>query len=203
MHAARFAFSTLGLLLLAADGSAQEGSVFVDIAPCMRLTDSASRHACYDELEATVRAAQVLQSGMDQAPPVPAPDLPDAAARGPDEAPPPPVIDARPASSRAEPASPAANAALQAFGQSSAQARLSERADGSQELIDTVVDLQEREPNRLLITLASGQVWYQDNSARSGLRKGMEVRIYPSPLGGSYRLASSSVNGFMQVSRVK
>src|SRR5690606_31006763 len=87
------------------------------------------------------------------------------------------------------------------FGKVSAgQAQVIADSAGTQELHDTIAGLQEREPGRWLITLESGQVWYQTNSGRIRLRKGMEVRIYPSPLGGSFRLAGTdSTTGFVQV----
>jgi hypothetical protein len=67
-----------------------------------------------------------------------------------------------------------------------------------------ITDLRQREPNRWLITLESGQTWYQSNSERFRLVKGMAVKIYPSPLHGSWRLArdDGKETGFIQVQRV-
>jgi hypothetical protein len=84
-------------------------------------------------------------------------------------------------------------------------ARLQTNPEGEQELVDEIVDMRERVPGRYIFTLASGQVWYQDNSQRMRLRKGMQVRIYPSPLGGSWRMARADggQSGFVQVSRIE
>lgn len=105
------------------------------------------------------------------------------------------------------PAADAAAAQVQAFGRSdpATAARVQNNADGEAELFDEIVELRERVPGRYLFTLASGQVWYQDNSQRMRLRKGMRVRIYPSPLGGSWRMARADgeQSGFVQVTRVE
>ena len=57
--------------------------------------------------------------------------------------------------------------------------------------------------NRSLITLDNGQVWEQINSKRFALEKGDEVRIYPTRWGSSYRLASLSHKGYIQVKRLR
>jgi len=82
-------------------------------------------------------------------------------------------------------------------------ARVLETDDGEKELVDLVARLDEKVPNQWEITLESGQVWYQINSKRFRLREGMQVRIYPSPFGGSFRLSASNMNGFIQVRRIQ
>ena len=168
--------------------------VLVDISPCMNLAVSAERYACYDKLEDAVRAAQrgtpqVAGEPSDARPAAPARDIPVAAA----------------------PAAPAQDVAtpVASFGQetpaSAEAAKVVANQDGEEELHDRIVSVQEREPGRQLITLESGQVWYQSNSQRFRLVKGMAVRIYPSPLRGSYRLArdDGKETGFIQVERVQ
>jgi hypothetical protein len=81
--------------------------------------------------------------------------------------------------------------------------RVENNSAGQVELLDRVAALAEREPGKLLITLESGQVWYQVNSERFHLRKGMEIRVYPAPMGGSYRLSADEIRGFIQVQRVR
>lgn len=161
-----------------------QAPILVDIAPCMALTSAADKHACYDRLEASARSAPATAG----TPPV----LPVV-----------PVAPAQPAAPL--PPAPAAQAVASFGNTTPAAARVLTSTDGQQELHDRIASLQEREPGRYLITLASGQVWYQSNSQRMRLRQGMEVRIYPSPLGGSYRMArdDGAATGFVQVERIK
>jgi hypothetical protein len=77
-----------------------------------------------------------------------------------------------------------------------------EASDGKSELIDTVAALEERGPGLWLITLEGGQQWQQMISKRYALQVGEEIRIYPTRWGGSYRLASERIGGFIQVERV-
>ena len=77
------------------------------------------------------------------------------------------------------------------------------RNDGSEELLDEVSDLDVIKPNMLDITLDSGQVWRQVYPKRFALKKGDLVRIYPSKWGDDFRLTTSRLSGFIQVSRVK
>jgi len=177
----------LTLLAFSAGTLQAQNAVFVDIAPCFELELHATRMACYEALDASVRAAR--QASVTVAPE------------------PPPVVD-QPVPASAIPIDPpiVAATAIETFGnQTPATARVLSNEAGEQELLDTITGLREREPGRWLITLASGQVWYQTNSARMRLREGMEVRVYPSPLGGSFRMARAAGNstGFIQVSRVE
>lgn len=173
--------------------------VLVDIAPCMALDSNTAKHACYDRLEASARAAQSSATSSATAPATTATPALRAL----------PPLPTTPASQPAVPAIPSpapGEQAVASFGNSTpASARVLTSTDGQQELHDSITDLKEREPGRYLITLASGQVWYQSNSQRFRLRKGMDVRIYPSPLGGSYRMArdDGEETGFVQVERLK
>lgn len=178
------------LLLAAVNGAlAQDtSSVFVDIAPCMNLVVSAERHACYDRLEASVRDVRQRAVPSSATTTFPAP-LPAH------------VVE-QPAADTAPVPAPS----VETFGnQTPALGKVVANEAGEQELHDTITGLHEREPDRWLITLASGQVWYQTNSSRTRLREGMAVRIFPSPLGGSWRLAGAEGNttGFIQVKRVE
>jgi hypothetical protein len=175
--------------------------VMVDVSECIRITSAVGRFACYEE-----KAGEVMRAGMPpedntqtpvrQAPPVveaAGNPEPQQAVGGNDD-------DAQPA-----PQETVSNQA-ESFGDrppAASVGRIIRNGDGEDELIDTIAELVEREPNRWLITLAGGQVWYQANSKRFRLREGMQVRIYPSPLGGSYRLSAQEKNGFIQVSKVR
>lgn len=190
----RVGTSALLMLLLAVSNAHAQSSarVLVDIAPCMELASSAERYACYDRLEAEVRAARSATPALSAASPA---TVPPAAPQ--------------PASTPSPASVPGASTTVAEFGQSSPSetqaAQVVANSGGEEELHDRITDLQEREPGRWLITLESGQVWYQSNSQRNRLRKGMDVRIYPSPLGGSFRMsqANGSDTGFIQVARIK
>lgn len=178
-----------------------QDAVFVDIAPCMAMATDNDRHDCYDRLEAAVRAAQQLPASPVAT--VTAPAAPTAA-----QVPVPASIPAQapPAAVAGVVEAPAVSDAVETFGtQTPVEARVQSNESGEQELLDTITGLRQREPGRWLITLASGQIWYQTNSSRIRLREGMAVRIYPSPLGGSFRLAGTDGNstGFVQVTRVE
>lgn len=186
------AIQILLLLVCAGQTQAQNGdAVLVDIAPCMKLQTSPERHGCYDSLEAAARAAlQQAESGIAQA------VQPSAVVPAVQE----PIISESSASE------PEELATVDDFGEvPPAAARIVANGEGEQELHDRIAALDEREPGRWLITLESGQVWYQTNSSRIRLTRGMGVRIYPSPLGGSFRLAGTdgASTGFVQVTRVQ
>lgn len=89
---------------------------------------------------------------------------------------------------------------VESFGRE--QARVVENEDGREELVDVVSEIDTYR-NMLTITLASGQVWRQTHTKRFNLRKGDEVRIYPSRWGESFRLETDRLNGFIQVGRVQ
>lgn len=162
-------------------------AVLVDISACIELPSRAARNTCY---EAVADEARALRIPVATEPPATAvvEQVPAA----------PPLLSAAPRET--------ADKAVENFGTSTPAeaASVVDGAEGQAELHDRITNLQEREPGRWLITLASGQVWYQSNSRRIRLRKDMEVRIYPSPLGGSFRLAGiEGSTGFIQVTRVK
>lgn len=165
----------------------------VDIAPCMALADNVERYACYDALAASVSADgnAMQQVAPETAQPA---TVPRTAAA--------PAVESPPVSAEMS------STAVAEFGKDTPSktetAQVIANENGDEELHDVITDLSQREPNRWLITLESGQVWYQSNSERFRLAKGMAVRIYPSPLRGSYRLArdDGKETGFIQVQRI-
>jgi hypothetical protein len=100
------------------------------------------------------------------------------------------------------PAAPAPEEKVRSFGKES-PARVVDTEEGREELQDRIEDLRMGLPDRWIVTLASGQVWRQTVTGAFNLRKGMEVRIYPTRWGKGYRLSAQGVNGFIQVERVK
>ena len=91
---------------------------------------------------------------------------------------------------------------LENFGRGTSS-KVIENAEGQEELIDVVTELTMAKPNMWLIRLASGQVWRQTHTRRYNLRKGDEVRIYPTQWGENYRLETERLSGFIQMVRVE
>lgn len=195
----------LALLLIHGSEAQERPAVMVDISACIDLPSSAARTACYealaDEARARRSAAGALSSSTLAVEPEPAARQGVATS----------VDNKRTDGTHHVESSDATGTDIESravanFGTSVSKpiASLVDGEEGQAELRDRIAELGEREPGRMLITLASGQVWYQSFSGRINLRKGMDVRIYPSPLGSSFRLAGTEGNtGFIQVKRVK
>jgi len=172
---------------------AQNGdAIMIDVSECIRIVSAIGRFACYEQ-----QTEAVMRSGMPvertQTPPRRAPverQTQSAPAQNDDDA---VAVQDNGTSS------------VDTFGSRSpaSSPQVVQNEKGDEVLLDTIASLVEREPNRWLITLTGGQVWYQANSKRFRLREGMQVRIYPSPFGSSYRLAADEINGFIQVNRVE
>ena len=193
---ALFAFLTTGAF-------AQGASVYVDIGPCMAMDTDAQRYACYDLLEDQIRAAQTRQTEL------PVLSIPRNTRQSQEQvqaAPAPQSVEQVVESDSGPESDAVGEFGLEAATTASnreATARVLESDDGAQELVDTITKLDERVLNQWEVTLASGQVWQQINSKRYRLREGMEVRIYASPFGGSFRLSATNLNGFIQVRRIQ
>jgi len=188
----------LGLALGAPAGLTQPAQpIQVDIAPCVGLASALERLDCYDSLGRAARQPEpaAVSESLPAPVPQPAATVTSSPAPAPDVAP-----TAVPAAAPQEPG-------VAEFGRNTPaeDARVLVNPEGEQELRDVIASLREREPGRWLITLASGQVWYQSNSQRLRLRVGNTVRIYPSPLGGSWRMARADgeQSGFIQVTRIE
>lgn len=67
----------------------------------------------------------------------------------------------------------------------------------------TITAIRERLPSAYVITLDNGQVWQQVEPKMYPLRPGLEVRIYPSRWGDSYRLSGEGSGSYIQVRRVR
>ncbi len=91
---------------------------------------------------------------------------------------------------------------LSSFGKESPP-RVVDTKKGGEELRDRIESLRNTPAGNWIVTLASGQVWQQSIPGSYNLRKGLEVRIYPSKWGNAYRLSAEDLNGFIQVQRIK
>jgi len=188
---------TIILFLFIPAVQAQSASVYVDIGPCMGINEDEDRYACYDQLEEQIRAARSRESEL----PVVSIQRNIRAAQQQE------VADA----TEENDSNNDEQSVVEEFGRQSPaisqsrveNARVLANEDGEQELVDTISSLRERLPSQWAVTLAGGQVWHQVNSKAYRLREGMEIRIYPSPFGGSFRLSATNLNGFIQVRRVQ
>jgi len=80
--------------------------------------------------------------------------------------------------------------------------RYSEQEDEA-EYFGTITALRERLPNAWVITLDNGQIWQQVQPEPYPLRPGLEVRVYPTNWGDSYRLIGAGTGRHIQVRRVR
>lgn len=186
---------------------AQDQAVLDAIKQCSQLADATERYACFDRATA---AAGLRPGGAAPAAGAPAqsPRAPGAATTQSRI----PASPPRPAEPAAAPAAPPAPAPATAEGSRpgapfdppavEARRQATDNAEANS-FRDRIVDLREREPGKWLITLESGQQWYQVESKRYALGKGMDVRIYPGLFGSSWRLSADELKGFVQVQRVK
>jgi hypothetical protein len=71
------------------------------------------------------------------------------------------------------------------------------------EIVAIVTELHEAVPNAWLITLDNGQVWRQSSPQRFALKTGQRVTLRSTKWGVSYRLSADTLNGFIQVERVR
>jgi hypothetical protein len=91
---------------------------------------------------------------------------------------------------------------VRSFGKES-PAPVVDTRNGVAELHDRIESLRSTPAGDWIVTLASGQVWQQSVPGRYNLRNGLEVRIYPSKWGKTYRLTAPELKGFIQVRRLK
>jgi hypothetical protein len=71
------------------------------------------------------------------------------------------------------------------------------------DIVASVSELHETVPNAWQITLDNGQVWRQTIPQRFALKSGQRVTLRGSKWGSSYRLTADTLNGFIQVERVR
>ena len=181
--------------VFAADNTAP---VIIDAGPCLDIVSPIERLACFEE---QANAAQGRGTAVPQQN-LPVVSNPRSTSQQPAQSP--PQVEPRPASGtpqQAETASiPPADSFESNFGLPEEKVDENARAN---ELIARVAEIKEFDRNRFLIIMDNGQVWEQINSKRFALAEGDEVRIYPTRWGSSYRLASLSHKGYIQVKRLR
>lgn len=172
--------------------------VTVDLAECVALESAEQRFACY---EARVKAV------LDERDAAAADESADDAGETPQS----PLTRAESAEAAAE--SDAGRAARSrdtgirrrssAEEPDGGRTAADENESDSVQFFGTITALHETVPNSYLITLDNGQVWRQARPKWYPLRPGLEVRIYPTRWGSSYRLTAVDGGGYIQVQRAR
>jgi len=186
----------LPVILLAAGAQAQT-ELRNQLQQCAEVDNVLERLACYDELS-TDNAATPPPSAPAASPPVVNRPQPAAPARAVTES-----VPAPESTQAAESDEPVAEDDISSFGQAPEQARVETLEDGEKALVDTVTEIRRLDSTRVLITLASGQVWRQTVGKRYLLREGDTVRITASDWGNDYRLSADGKRGYIQVNRAR
>jgi hypothetical protein len=174
-NAKGFALSAAILAACAAGGAPAKGSdVRNALAPCVRISSSADRLACYDKLAGRVSAPKALAAAPSAAAPAPAAPAPAAPA---------PAVPGAAASVAAAPA-PAAAPTEEDFGRSKVRKAASAGAPPEIKSITAKVAAFGRSPNRRTqVTLDNGQVWEFQDDPDQLLSIGDSVTIKRATLG--------------------
>jgi len=186
----------LPVILLAAGAQAQT-ELRNQLQQCAEVDNVLERLACYAELS-TDNAATPPPSAPAASPPVVNRPQPAAPARAVTES-----VPAPESTQAAESDEPVAEDDISSFGQAPEQARVETLEDGEKALVDTITEIKRLDSTRVLITLASGQVWRQTVGKRYLLREGDTVRITASDWGNDYRLSADGKRGYIQVNRAR
>lgn len=190
----------IAALLVAQPALSEESrTVTVDVGRCFELESAAARRDCFaaqvDEvLEEHAAAESDRRSAISEEPKSPEPEsLESESLRDP--------ADIEQQGSATEPP-----ARRERRRQRVAEESAAARHDGDaerEEFFGTIKDIEERLPNAYLITLEDGQVWQQVQPQMYPLRPGLEVRIYSTNWGESYRLVGTGIGRYIQVRRVQ
>jgi hypothetical protein len=157
-------------------------NVTVDVGRCVELESAEERLACYAaEVDAVVEERGAVES--EQAAPV----REERGTREPSTQDAPQHRQERLAPTRGD----------------TRQADESREPEAEDEYFGTVATLRERLPDSYVITLDNGQIWEQVRPKRYPLRPGLEVRIYATSWGESYRLSGLDSGGYIQVRRIR
>jgi nucleoid-associated protein YgaU len=182
-HAKCFALSTAILAACAAGGApAEDTDMHNALAPCIGISNSADRLACYDKLAGRVSAPKTAPSVAAPAPAAPAPAAPAAAASA-------------PAASVAAAPAPAAAPTAEDFGLSKVQKAASSSSPPEIKSITAkVAGFGHSSNRRTQITLDNGQVWEYQDDPDSLLSIGDSVTIKRATLGSFIMLTPAKLS---------
>ncbi|HMH29768.1 MAG TPA: hypothetical protein VK580_14375 [Steroidobacteraceae bacterium] len=191
-HAKRLALSTAILAACAAGGApAKDTDVRNALAPCIDISSSADRLACYDKLAGRVSAPKALAAS----PAATSPSVASRAATSPEAAAP------APAASVAAAPAPAAAPTEEDFGRSKVRKAASSGAPPEIKSITAKVAAFGRSPNhRTQVTLDNGQIWEYQDDPDPLLSIGDSVTIKRATLGSFILLTPTKLSH--RVSRV-
>jgi hypothetical protein len=169
-HAKRFVLSTAILATCASGGALADGTdVHNALAPCIGISSSADRLACYDKLAGRVSAPKAAPVAATAAPAAPAPATAAPAAA---------------ATSVAAAPAPAAAPTAEDFGLSKVQKAASSTSPPEIKSVNAKVAGFGHSPNRRTqVTLDNGQVWEYEDDPDSLLSIGDSVIIKRAALG--------------------
>jgi hypothetical protein len=193
------------LVSAAAFAADNTGAVIMDASPCLDIVSPIERLACFEE---QANAAQGRGTSIPQQN-LPVVSIPRNSRQQPAQSL--PQVEPQPVSEtpqevaqEVESASmPPADSVEDNFGLPEEKVNEGKEKAQANELIARVAEIKELDLNRFLITLENGQAWEQMETRRFALVEGDEVRIYSTRWGSSYRLASRSHRGFIQVQRLR
>jgi len=186
------AVGLLGALWSAQPAQAQErGEVTVDVERCLDIQSAEERQACF-----AAQVDQVLQERSQASARAEAPD--EERERDVER-----ERDARRQAEREREVERDRQAERESRSRDSAASASREDEADDQEYFGKVVEIREYKPSAYVITLDNGQVWQQTEPKRYPLRPGLEVRIYSTQWGKSYRMAGVDSGGHIQVRRLR
>jgi hypothetical protein len=193
-HAKRLALSTAILAACAAGGApAKDTDVRNALAPCIDISSSADRLACYDKLAGRVSAPNAAPVAA--SPAATSPSVASRAATSPEAAAP------APAASVAAAPAPAAAPTEEDFGRSKVRKAASSGAPPEIKSITAKVAAFGRSPNRRTqVTLDNGQIWEYQDDPDPLLSIGDSVTIKRATLGSFILLTPTKLSH--RVSRV-
>ncbi len=172
----------------------------IDVGDCVSLKSPGERLDCYERhVEAAKRRSETSPAPTPEASAAPTPAEGGATSPSPASAP-------TPAAPATAPSALAAGAAVAAPAVATVHAPTPQTAPPvaqPPEIAATVTELHETVPNAWLITLDNGQVWRQKIPQRFALKPGQHVTLRGTRWGASYRLTAETLNGFIQVERVR
>jgi len=178
------AVGLLGALWSAQPAQAQErGEVTVDVERCLDIQSAEERQACF-----AAQVDQVLQERSQAGARAEAPDVERERERD---------------IQRERDVERDRQAERESRSRDSAASASREDEADAQEYFGKVVEIREYKPSAYVITLDNGQVWQQTEPKRYPLRPGLEVRIYSTQWGKSYRMAGVDSGGHIQVRRLR
>ncbi len=166
--------------------------VTIEVGDCVKLQAPEERLACYERQVDAAEKRRATPSG----------DSPAAASAR--QAAPPPAAPATsaattPSTGRQTANTPRRHAAHGPAEDNSAQ----DKSVQTSTIVAKVVSLKQTVPNASVITLDNGQVWRQNYPQWYPLQPGQRVTLSGTIWGGSYRLSSDELEGFIQVERVR